>query len=430
MDRKRIVVVGGGAAGLMAAGTAARAAPQAEVLLLEKGDKLARKLLLSGKGRCNITHDGEISDFIEAYPGNGKFLHSALRLFDNETLREFFREQGVPTKVERGGRVFPINDRAESVAQALIGFIRDQGVGIHLNQHIGAIRLHKPGCLPEGTGEGAGSATTRTAVAGVAARDRFWPADAVIIAVGGASYPGTGSTGDGYVMARAVGHGVVPARTALVPLKTAESWPAKVQGLSLRNVRLSLWIEGVKKQDQFGEMLFTHYGVSGPIVLTLSRMAAQALGKGSTVGLTLNLKPALSQDVLIERLKRDWGKMGARQFKNALGDLLPKNLIPIIVELSGLDGAKQARQITAAETRRLTEMLQAVPMRVTGTLGLQTGIVTAGGIDIRSLDPKTMASKHIGGLYWAGEVVDVDGITGGYNLQAAFSMGCAAGQAA
>jgi predicted Rossmann fold flavoprotein len=405
----------------MAAGIAAQRAPQAEVILLEKGDRLGRKLLLSGKGRCNITHDGNIADFIEAYPGNGKFLHSALRLFDNEAVRGFFREQGVPTKIERGGRVFPESDKAESVTQALISFARKQGVAVHVSQHVKSIRLHeelsihKEGDIPK--------------VAGVASQQDFWPADAVIMAVGGASYPGTGSTGDGYGMAQAVGHKVVPAMPALVPLITAESWPASAQGLSLRNVRLTLRIDGVKKQEGFGEMLFTHFGVSGPLVLTLSRMAARALKDGARVQLSLNLKPALTQDILIARLNRDWERMGSKQLKNALGDLLPKSLIPIIVDLSGIDAAKQARQITAAQTRRFAELLQAVPLTVTGTLGLKAGIVTAGGIDVRSLDPKTMASKHIGGLYWVGEVNDVDGVTGGYNLQAAFSMGYAAGEA-
>jgi len=346
-----------------------------------------------------------------------------LRLFDNGALRDFLRERGVPTKVERGGRVFPESDRAESVAQALIGFAQDQGVEIHLNQKIDAICLHGENGIER-------SAAVRGSVAGVAAGDRVWSADAVIMAVGGASYPGTGSTGDGYAMAGTVGHKVVAPMPSLVPLRTAESWPATVQGLSLRNVRLSLWIDGVRRQDHFGEMLFTHFGVSGPIVLTLSRMAAQALGDGSAVGLRLNLKPALTQDMLVERLNRDWAKMGARHFKNALGDLLPKNLIPVLVELSDIDGAKQVRQINPKETRRLAELLQAIPLTVTGTLGLKAGIVTAGGVDVRSLEPRTLASKHIRGLYWAGEVVDIDGITGGYNLQAAISMGYAAGLSA
>lgn len=419
MQKKRIVVVGGGAAGLMAAGMAARTAPQAEVVLLEKGDKPARKLLLSGKGRCNITHDGDIGGFIEAYPGNGKFLHSSLRLFDNEAVRRFFQELGVPTKVERGGRVFPESDKAESVTRALTQFVREQGVAVHLNQHVNTIRLK------ETVGPGYDHYVT-----GVVTPLAFWPGDAVIMAVGGASYPGTGSAGDGYNIAMAVGHGVVPAMPALVPLKTVESWPALVQGLALRNVKLTLRVDGVKKQEEFGEMLFTHFGVSGPIVLTLSRLAARALGAGCRVQLSLNLKPALSQETLIARLQRDWEKMGAKHFKNALGDLLPRNLIPILVELSGIDDTKQAQQITPAETRRLAALLQAVPLTVKNTLGLRAGIVTAGGVDVRSLDPKTMASKYVGGLYWAGEVTDVDGVTGGYNLQAAFSMGYAAGVAA
>jgi predicted Rossmann fold flavoprotein len=411
MNEYQVIVVGGGAAGMMAAGQAAKNG--AKVLLLEKKEKLGRKIAISGKGRCNITNEENVSDFISHYPGNGRFLHGILRSFDNLAVREFFSRYGVETKVERGGRVFPVSDDAEKVVEALSAFLADQGVEIRSDMTVEEILVEN--------GQVKG-----VKVPG----QKQYLAPAVIVCTGGASYPATGSNGDGFRFARKLGHRVITPRPALVPLKTAEKWVKELQGLSLRNVEGSLWIDGKKKTTEFGEMLFTHFGVSGPIILTISRQAGDALRGGQKVELRINLKPALSPDQLDARVQRDFQKYCNKQFKNALADLLPQSLITVMISLSGINPEGVVHQISREERKRLVRLLQELPVTITETLSIETAIVTAGGVDVKEINPKTMASKNVFGLYWAGEVVDVDGITGGYNLQAAFAMGYRAGRAA
>ncbi|WP_206813062.1 BaiN/RdsA family NAD(P)/FAD-dependent oxidoreductase [Paradesulfitobacterium ferrireducens] len=411
MNTQRIIVVGGGAAGMMAAGQAGLSG--AQVLLLEKKECLGRKITISGKGRCNITNAANVEDFIIKYPGNGRFLQGILREFDNVKLREFLARYGVETKVERGGRVFPVSDEAEAVVQALEQFLTEAKVEIKPGKTVESLLLQD-------------DQITGVTVSG----EGVYAAQAVIVCTGGASYPGTGSSGDGYRFARALGHRVIPPRPALIPLRTAEAWVQEVQGLSLRNVEVALWIEGKKKAVEFGEMLFTHFGVSGPVILTLSRMAGDAVREDKPVRLTLNLKPALSEEQLDLRVQRDFHELSNKQFKNSLAALLPKSLIPVMINLSGIEPERSVHQITREERKRLVSLLRELPLTVTGTLPLAAAIVTAGGVDVKEINPKNMASKKITGLYWAGEVIDVDGVTGGYNLQAAFAMGYRAGRAA
>ncbi len=411
MNEYQVIVVGGGAAGMMAAGQAA--AGGEKVLLLEKKERLGRKIAISGKGRCNITNEENVSDFISHYPGNGRFLHSILRGFDNVALREFLGRFGVETKVERGGRVFPVSDDAEKVVEALLAFLADQGVEVRTGIAVEEIMV-EDGHISGVRGPG---------------QNRYL-APMVIVCTGGSSYPGTGSNGDGFRFARKLGHRVITPRPALIPLKTSEEWVKELQGLSLRNVEATLWISGKKQATEFGEMLFTHFGVSGPIILTLSRQAGDGLRGGEKVELRINLKPALSSEQLDARVQRDFQKYSNKQFKNVLDDLLPQSMIPVMIRLCGINPEEVVHQISREERKRLVGLLQALPLTITETLPIEAAIVTAGGVDVKEINPKTMASKRVQGLFWAGEVVDVDGITGGYNLQAAFAMGYRAGCAA
>ncbi|EGW40720.1 NAD(P)/FAD-dependent oxidoreductase [Desulfosporosinus sp. OT] len=411
MNEYQVIVVGGGAAGMMAAGQAAKGG--AKVLLLEKKERLGRKIAISGKGRCNITNEENVSDFMSHYPGNGRFLHSILRDFDNVALRDFLASYGIETKVERGGRVFPVSDDAETVVEALVSFLKDKGVEIRSGIAVEEILVEN--------GHVVGVR--------VAGQKRLLAA-AVIVCTGGSSYPATGSNGDGFRFARKLGHRVITPRPALVPLKAPEEWVKELQGLALRNVEASLWIDGKKRTTEFGEMLFTHFGVSGPIILTLSRQAGDALREGQQVKLQIDLKPALTQEQLDARVQRDFQKYSNKQFKNALDDLLPQSLIPVMIRLSGINPERVVHQINREERKHLVGLLKELPLTITDTLSIETAIVTAGGVDVKEINPKTMASKCVEGLYWAGEVVDVDGITGGYNLQAAFAMGYRAGRAA
>ena len=404
----KVTVIGAGAAGLMAAGQAA--ANGAEVTVLEKNDRPGKKLLITGKGRCNITNTDEIRELIKNIPGNGQFLYSAFSRFSNWDLISFLNENGLPTKEERGGRVFPVSDKAQDVVETLVNYCVSKGV--EFRYAAGAA-----GILAEGN-----------QVTSVKLKDgSLISSDSVILAAGGASYPGTGSTGDGYRMAAALGHRIVPLKPSLIPLETEEEWVKEVQGLALKNVEAAVVYEGGKAAAEFGEMLFTHFGVSGPVILTLSRTAADLMEKGGRVVLTINLKPALSPEQLDSRIQRDFSGLLRKQYKNSLGELLPKSLIPVIIKLSGISGEKPVHQITREERLGLVRLLQALTLNIRALRPLAEAIVTAGGISVKEINPKTMESKLIKGLYPVGEVVDVDGYTGGYNLQAAFSMGYLAG---
>jgi predicted Rossmann fold flavoprotein len=410
MSKYRVIVIGGGAAGLMAAGQAAQCG--AETLLLEKKSRPGLKLRITGKGRCNLTNEAPVPEFI-SHLANGRFLRQALARFSSADLVAFFHEQGVPTVTERGGRVFPESDRAQDIVDALVRWMGEQGA---------TKRMRSPvtGLLVE---EGR--------VVGVrVSSERIHDADAVVVATGGASYPDTGSTGDGYRMAAAAGHTIVPIRPALVPIETAGNVAPRLQGLSLRNVRLCVLIGGKARADAFGEMLFTHFGVSGPIVLSLSRQIVDALRSGERVVLSIDLKPALDEQKLDNRLLRDLDAYGKRQFQTLLAGLLPKKLIPICVEQTAILSTKTGAQITAQERKRLAHWLKGFRLEALGYRPFSEAIITAGGVDTREVDPRTMGSRRVSGLYFAGEVLDIDGDTGGYNLQAAFSTGWVAGRSA
>ncbi|ADY55982.1 HI0933 family protein [Syntrophobotulus glycolicus DSM 8271] len=412
---KELIVIGGGAAGIMAAGRAA--SEGTEVILCEKMSRLGSKIAISGKGRCNITNAGDIRSFIENFPGNGKFLFASFKEFDNEALRNFFAEFGVETKVERGGRVFPVSDQAEAVVHALGKYAEQSGVKVRLRTKVAKILIENNTVVGVEVEESSGG-------------KKKIPAGAVIVSTGGASFPGTGSTGDGYKIAAEAGHHLIEPLPSLVPMRVLEDWPKELQGLALKNVAVSLWAGDKKKAEEFGEMLFTHFGVSGPIILTLSRFAVKELQAGKRISLRLNMKPALREEQLDLRLQRDFAKFSNKQLKNALNDLLPKSMIPVLIRLSQIDQDKQVHHISRSERMRLVKLLQDLRMTVTGTLGMGAAIVTSGGVDVKEINPATMESKLVKGLFWAGEVIDIDGITGGYNLQAAFSTGFKAGKSA
>lgn len=381
----------------------------ASVTLFEKMSRVGRKLGITGKGRCNLTNTADVAEVVRNLPGNGKFLYSALKKFSSADTVSFFEDLGVVTKVERGGRIFPASDDASEVIDALLRRLIILGVDVRTNSTVTKIlaESHK--------------------VTGVLVNGKILACDAVILATGGASYPATGSTGDGFRMARQLGHNVTPILPALVPLETEEDFVRDVQGLSLKNVRVKLLADGKSVAEQFGEMLFTHFGVSGPIILTLSRRAAQLLADGRFVELELNLKPALKPEQLDARILRDFDKFKRKSLKNALVELLPAKLIPIVLDLAYLAEGKRVDEVTQAERRRLAEILQSFPLTITRTRPLEEAIVTAGGVDVKELDPRTMRSKLVEGLFVVGEVADVDGFTGGFNLQAAWSMGNVAG---
>ena len=405
----QIVIVGAGPAGMMAAAAAAECG--GSVLLLEKMPRVGRKMMITGKGRCNVTSADDVPDIIRNIIGNGRFLNSSLRAFDNADVMAFFEGLGVPLKTERGNRVFPQSDRAADVVDAMVKHLRDQEVEIRTNTSV------------------SGLLTEANKICGVRLVDGSEvEAAAVILAMGGASYPATGSTGDGYVLARAVGHTVTPIFPALVPLVTRETWVREVQGLSLRNVRATLYHAGKKEQDFFGEMLFTHFGVTGPIILQLSRRASELLRDGKKdIELRLNLKPALTHEKLRERVDRDFAAYEQKHLHNGMIDLLPKRLIDIVLNAAGLAPERVVGQISSKERERLVRVLQALPLTIMGTRPIAEAIVTAGGVATHEINPRTMESKIVKHLYFVGELVDVDAYTGGYNLQAAFSMGHAAG---
>ena len=402
-----VIIIGGGAAGMMAAVQAGFR--QKKVALIDKNTRLGKKIMITGKGRCNITNSAPIDEFIEQIPGNGRFLYSALYSFDNQAVLDFLAGYGLETKVERGGRVFPTSDRSQDVIDAFIRGLAEAGVNVMLNREVKAI-------------------TRQNETFTVSTQQDDYHAAKVVIATGGVSYPLTGSSGDGYRWARQLGHTIVPPKPALVPLVTKEPWVRELQGLSLRNVLLSAWNGKRKLGEEFGEMLFTHYGVSGPIVLTLSRNINEALVTNKDkIILQLNLKPALTSEQLDKRIVRDFEKYSRKQFKNALDGLLPKLLIPVVIGLSQIDSDKFIHQITQAERQQLVELMQNLSMTVESTRPLKEAIVTSGGVSVKEVDPSTMESKLVTGLFFAGEVIDVDGNTGGYNLQAAWSTGYLAG---
>lgn len=402
---KRVVVIGGGAAGLMAAVIAGREG--AKVTLLEKMNYVGKKMGITGKGRCNITNACDMSDFIKNTPGNGKFLYGAYERFTNEDLLQLLHDAGLETKVERGGRVFPASDSALDVRNTFMKLMKHYGVDVHLEEPV------KKLLVDDGV------------VTGVVTDRETYHADTVVIATGGKSYPATGSTGDGYILAAQVGHKITDIRPSLVPIVTEESWVKDLMGISLRNVELSVVAKNKVQAKMFGEMMFTHFGITGPIVLSLSHTVGKLMRKKNigTIGLDINLKPALSPETLDKRLQKDFDLYSKKQLINGMKDLLPSRLIPLIIELAGIDPQKPINQISKEERQQIGYMLQHMPLTVKGLRPVEEAIVTAGGISLKEFNPKTMESKLVKGLYGAGEVLDIDAFTGGYNLQAAFSTG-------
>lgn len=400
---KRIAVIGAGVAGLMAAVTSAHEG--AKVLLFEKMPKVGLKMGITGKGRCNLTNSAPIMDFISKTPGNGKFLYSAYEKFNNEDLLSLFHSWGLATKVERGGRVFPKSDDAQEVRHLFMKLLHSEKVELHLEEPVRHI-LQKDG-----------------AACSVVTDRGTYGADAVILTTGGASYPRTGSTGDGYAMARELGHRVTAIRPALIPLVCAESWPRELQGISLKNVTFSVDGGERRKGEEFGEMLFTHFGVSGPIVLSLSDKVSLWLSQGHEVKGAIDLKPALSLDVLDKRLIRDFKKYHLKQMASALVNLMPHRMIDVVLSLADIPRDLPVSDLKKGDRLRLAGMLKHLPLTITGTRPLAEAIVTAGGISVKEINPSTMESKICKHVYMAGEVLDIHAFTGGYNLQAAFSTG-------
>jgi predicted Rossmann fold flavoprotein len=420
-----VVVIGGGPAGLMAAGEAAGAG--ARTILLEKMAQPGRKLRLTGKGRCNLTNTARLEDFIEHFGRNGRFLRFAFSRFFSDDLIGFMNLLGQRTTVERGGRVFPVHEDAQEIVKALCSWAARKGADIRTSAGVRDISCAEINgrdmwqvicSTPRGQDQ-----PHREGVQEIIARS-------VIIATGGASYPGTGSTGDGFRLAERLGHSIIPIRPALVPLETSGNTARKLQGLSLRNVRATVRVDGKHGPAAFGEMLFTHFGLSGPIILSLSREVVDALREGHLVEISIDLKPALDDETLDRRLLRDLDTQGRRHFQTVLQDLLPRKLIPVCVQETGVPGDKLANQITAAERSRLRAWLKDFRFKVIGHRSFDQAIITAGGVNTREIDPRTMSSRVRRGIFFAGEVIDIDADTGGYNLQAAFSTGWLAGRSA
>jgi len=407
---KKIIVVGGGPAGLMAAGQAASLG--VETFLLERKSRPGRKLSITGKGRCNLTNIAELHDFIDRFGRNGKFLYQAFDRFFSPDLQEFFINLGVDIKTERGGRVFPQGDNAPALTKSLVGWAIRQGVVILTESRV------KKLCVRDNS------------VTGVQCEDGKTYEGLIIIATGGRSYPATGSTGDGYELAESVGHSVTPAFPSLVPLEIAGDYCGRLKKLSLRNVNVKVIIDGKKKSTMFGEMRFTPTGVSGPVILRLSRKIIKLLKQKVRVELYIDLKPALDEKKLDARLLREFKAHGKTEFSLILKELLPISLIPVCLELVEIPADKFGHQISSKERKRLLNWLKGFKLTVTGHRAFKEAIVTAGGVATKEIDPRTMASKLVSGLYLAGELIDVDGDTGGYNLQAAFSTGWLAGQSA
>ncbi len=412
----KVLIVGGGAAGMLAAVIAARNG--ASVIIFEKNEKVGKKLFITGKGRCNLTNACERAELYGNITANGKFLFSAFENFDNSDLMEFFEKLGLKLKVERGKRVFPESDKSSDVIKSLKEELDRLGVEIRLNTEVKGFEFVDGRCRLK-TIDKHKNTVTETG-------------DSLIIATGGLSYPSTGSTGDGYEFAKKVGHTVTKLVPSLVGIETKEEYPSELQGLSLKNVSLTLENEkGKKLYSELGEMLFTHYGISGPLALSASSYIADAKAKGKEPGrLYIDLKPGIAQQELDARILKDFSGEMNKSFRNSLDMLLPQSMIPVIVRLSGIDPDKKVNSVTREERQELVKLLKHLELTVSGLRDFNEAIITKGGVSVKEIDPKTMESKLCPGLYFAGEVLDLDAVTGGFNLQIAWSTGYAAGKAA
>ena len=403
-----VIVIGGGPAGMLAAGAAGERGRK--TLLIEKNEKLGKKLFITGKGRCNVTNAADMDDFMSNIPKNAKFLYSAFRGLSNIDLIAMLNDMGLKTKIERGGRVFPESDKSSDVLKALGKYLDKNNVDVMLHTKVKEIKVtdHKINkvVLADGT---------------------EIPCESVVVSTGGLSYPQTGSTGDGLAFAKDLGHHVTDLFPSLIPLLVKEDYIKELQGLSLKNVAIKVTVDHKSIYDDFGEMLFTHYGLSGPIVLSASFFISDHLKKKKDIKFSIDLKPALSEEDLDRRVLKDFNEKLNKQYKNALDALLPQKLIPVIIKLSKIDENKEVNQISKEERKQLVSLLKNLEFTITGTRPISEAIVTSGGISLKEVNPKTMESKLIQGLYFAGEVMDLDAFTGGFNLQIAFSTGHAAG---
>lgn len=411
----RVIVIGGGAAGMIAAITSSNEGN--DVTLIEKTSSLGNKIKITGKGRCNLTFDGDIEDFKNNIVKNFKFMYSSFNAFSNVDVVNYFNKLGVKTKIERGGRVFPVSDDANEIVKVLKDELNKKHVNIIYNVSVDDFILDN-----------------NKIKALKLSNNKIIECDKCIIATGGKSYPKTGSSGDGYMYAKKLGHKIVDLKPGLVPLRSSDSICKLLQGLSLKNVTLSLkYKDGKEIYKEFGEMMFSHFGITGPIVLSASSKLNRVenvdnLMQNSDIIASIDLKPALDDDTLDKRICRDFEKYTNKEFKNSLDDLLPKKLIPVIIELSGIDENKKVNQITKEERKRLVKLLKNLQITITGFMPFDIAVITSGGVDVKDINPKTMESKIVKGIYFAGEILDVDAYTGGFNLQIAFSTGYAAGK--
>ncbi len=407
---KKVIIIGGGAAGLKTAISAAYKYKNggAEIVVIEKNNRPARKVMITGKGRCNVCNNCDIDTLIANTPRNPRFLYSAFSAFAPQDTITFFESVGVPLKTERGNRVFPCSDKAVDIVDALVNTAKASGVKI-MNGEVVAVLAEN------------------SSVTGVKlVNGELLSADSVVIATGGVSYPVTGSTGDGYRFAKTLGHTVTDISGSLVPMNCHEGFCTHLSGLTLKNVTLSLFEKDKKKPvySEMGEMLFTHFGISGPLVLS----ASAYVKSGKEYSVLIDLKPALSMEMLDSRILRDFSELQNKDFSNSLDGLLPKSLIPVVVKLSGIGKDKKVNQISREERLRLCEIIKKFPLHITGLRPVEEAIITRGGVSVKEINPATMESKLVNGLFFAGEVIDVDAFTGGFNLQIAFSTGYLAGQ--
>lgn len=403
---KYTIVIGGGPAGMIASGFAAK--NNNNVILFEKNNKIGRKLFITGKGRCNVTNACDVEELIQNTPGNPYFLYSAFYTFDSYQTINFFEKLGVKTKIERGNRVFPVSEKSSDIVKALGKFMEQNGVDLKLNHKVEDLIVKN-------------NKITKAIVNG-----KTIDVANVIIATGGLSYPVTGSNGDGHKMAKKLGHKITKLYPSLVPLKASEKWCKDLQGLSLKNVELSVFIDNKNVYKNFGEMMFTHFGITGPLVLKASRSLVSQYDKHKITAY-IDLKPALTEKELDTRILKDFEKFINKDFKNSLDELLPQKLIPIIIKLSKIDENKKVNSITKEERKTLCNLIKKMPLTITGDNGYNEAVVTCGGVCVDEIDPSTMRSKIIENLYFAGEIIDVDSFTGGFNLQIAFATGYLAG---
>ncbi len=402
-----LIIIGAGPAGLLAAGRAAERGYK--VLILEKMKTEGRKLLITGKGRCNITNNATIDDFISQVKPDGRFLRNSFSQFFSKEIIDLLTKYGTEISLERGGRYFPTNNNAASVLKALLRWTKELKVEIRCGQRAEKL-IAKDG-----------------AIQGIRANGQIFQTGNVILATGGKSYPATGSNGEGYELARQLGHSIVKLRPSLVPLETAGNQAQRLQGLSLKNVNVTIWVNGKKAGEEFGEMIFTHFGLSGPIILTISGFVVDELNKNNKVEITIDLKPALDEQKLDKRLQRDLNEHGKKKAGNIFSYWLPKTMIPVFIDLLGIDPEKECHQVSSKERQKILYLLKNLPFTINGYRSFKEAIITAGGISTKEITPKTMESKLVNGLYFAGEILDLDAKTGGYNLQIAYSTGWMAG---